>query len=68
MDTLRYSTARDKGQKKGFWSDDEKRSIYGQVRVSGVLAQLALWYGMNANVIHKWLKDERFVPEPEVDE
>jgi transposase len=23
---------------------------------------------MNANLIHKWLKDPRFAPEPEIDE
>ena len=58
-----------KGQKKRFWSDDEKRSICGQARVSGVsVAQVARRYGMNANLIHKWLKDERFASEPEADE
>ena len=58
-----------KGQKKRFWSDDEKRSICGQARVSGVsVAQVACWYGMNTHLIHKWLKDERFALEPEVDE
>jgi len=36
-----------KGQKKRFWSDDEKRS-------------------MNANLIHNWLKDARFVPEADI--
>ena len=44
-----------KGQKKRFWSDDEKRSICGQARVSRVsVAQVARRYGMNANLIHKW--------------
>ena len=37
--------------------------------MSGVsVAQVARWYGMNANLIHKWLKDERFASEPEADE
>ena len=64
-----HSMAGKKGQKKRFWSDDEKRSICGQARVSGVsVAQVARRYGMNANLIHKWLKDERFASEPEADE
>ena len=58
-----------KGQKKRFCSDDEKRSICGQARVSEVpVAQVARRYGMNVNLIHKWLKNERFALEPEADE
>ena len=58
-----------KGQKKRFCSDDEKRSICGQARVSEVsVAQVARRYGINANLIHKWLKNERFASEPEADE
>ena len=58
-----------KGQKKRFWSDDEKRSICAQTRVPGVsVAQVARRYAMNANLIHNWLKDPRFAPEPETDE
>ena len=58
-----------KGQKKRFWSDDEKRSICMQTTVPGVsVAQVARRYSMNANLIHNWLKDARFVPEPEMDE
>ena len=58
-----------KGQKKRFCSDDEKRSICGQARVSGVsVAQVARRYGMKAVLIHKWLKDEGCAPEPEADE
>lgn len=53
-----------KGAKKRFWSDEEKRSICGQARVPGVsIAQVARRYAMNANLLHKWLKDPRFVPE-----
>ena len=53
-----------KGQKKRFWSDDEKRSICAQTRASGVsVAQVARRYSMNANLIHKWLRDPRFRPE-----
>ena len=50
-----------KGQKKRFWSDEEKRSICTQARVSGVsVAQVARRYAMNTNLIHKWLRDPRF--------
>ena len=58
-----------KGQKKRFWSDDEKRSICRQTTVPGVsVAQVARRYAMNANLIHNWLKDPRFAPEPEIAE
>jgi transposase len=52
-----------------FWSDDEKRSICTQTTVPGVsVAQVARRYAMNANLIHNWLKDPRFAPEPEIAE
>ena len=55
-----------KGQKKRFWSDEEKRSICAQTRAPGVsVAQVARRYAMNANLIHKWLRDPRFAPEEE---
>ncbi|MDP2520890.1 IS66-like element accessory protein TnpA [Shimia thalassica] len=58
-----------KGQKKRFWSDEEKRSICAQTTVPGVsVAQVARRYAMNANLIHNWLKDPRFAPEPETAE
>jgi transposase len=58
-----------KGQKKQFWSDDEKRSICGQARASSVsVAQVARRSSMNANLIHKWLRDPRFAPEEETGE
>ena len=58
-----------KGQKKRFWSDEEKRSICAQTLVPGVsVAQVARRYSMNANLIHTWLKDRRFTPEAEADE
>ena len=58
-----------KGQKKRFWSDDEKRSICAQTTVPGVsVAQVARRYAMNANLIHNWLKDPRFAPERETAE
>jgi len=60
-----------KGQKKRFWSEDEKRSICDQARAPGVsVPQVARRYSMNANLIHKWLHDPRFAPsdaEPEDD-
>ncbi len=53
-----------KGQKKRVWSDEEKRSICAQARVSGVsVAQVARRYAMNTNLIHKWLRDPRFASE-----
>ncbi|WP_026758973.1 IS66-like element accessory protein TnpA [Sediminimonas qiaohouensis] len=52
-----------KGSRKRFWSDDEKRTICEQARVPGVsVAQVARRYSMNANLIFKWLKDPRFSP------
>ena len=52
-----------KGQKKRFWSDDEKQSICDQARAAGVsVAQVARRYSMNANLIHKWLREPRFAP------
>ena len=52
--------------KKRFWSDDEKREICGQTRVEGAsVAQVARRYAVNANLIHKWLRDPRFSRETE---
>jgi transposase len=57
-----------KGQKKRFWSDDEKRSICAQARAPGVsVAQVARRYSMNTNLIHKWLRDPRFSPDGDAD-
>lgn len=54
-----------KGQKKRFWSDDEKRSICEQTLAPEVsVAQVARRYSMNPNLIFKWLKDPRFAPCP----
>ena len=45
---------------------NEKRSICAQTTVPGVsVAQVARRYAMNANLIHNWLKDPRFAPEPD---
>ena len=58
--------AETKGGKKRFWSDEEKRSICLQAQAPGVsVAQVARRYAMNANLIHTWLKDERFAPPSE---
>jgi len=52
-----------KGQRKRFWSDEEKRSICGQTRAPGVsVAQVARRYAMNSNLIFTWLRDPRFAP------
>ncbi len=46
------------------WSDDEKRSICLQTTAPDVsVAQVARRYGLNANLIFKWLRDPRFAPE-----
>ncbi len=42
-----------KGGKRRFWSDDEKRLIRFQTRAPGVsVTQVARRYAMNANLIH----------------
>jgi transposase len=52
-----------KGRQKRFWSEEQKRSICAQTRIPGVsVAQVARRYAMNANLIHKWLRDPRFAP------
>ena len=64
MDILRWAMAGKKRQKKRVWSDDEKVSIRTQARVAGVsVAQVARRYAMNANLIHKWLRDPLFSSE-----
>jgi transposase len=56
-----------KGQKKRFWSDEEKISICVQTCAPGVsVAQVAGRYAMNANLIHKWLRDPKFAPDLKV--
>ena len=56
-----------KGQKKRFWSDEEKASICAQTCAPGVsVAQVARRYAMNTNLIHKWLRDPKFAPDPEI--
>ncbi|MFZ3584625.1 IS66-like element accessory protein TnpA [Loktanella sp. DJP18] len=58
-----------KGQKRRFWSDEEKLLICTQARVPGVsVAQVARRYAMNTNLIHTWLRDPQFAPEVEVTE
>ena len=53
-------------QKKRRWSDEEKRSICFQTTAAGVsVAQVARRYAMNANLIFKWLRDERYALEPD---
>ena len=53
-----------KGRQKRFWSEEQKRLICAQMRIPGVsVAQVARRYAMNANLIHKWLRDRRFAPD-----
>jgi transposase len=50
---------------KLLWTDEEKRSICFQTTAPGVsVAQLARRYPVNANLIFKWLRDPRFMPDP----
>jgi len=47
------------------WTDDEKRSICLQTAAPGVfVAQVALRYTVNANLIFKWLRDRKYRPGP----
>jgi transposase len=53
-----------KGGQKRFWSEEQKHPICAQTRIPGVsVAQVARRYAMNANLIHKWLRDPRFAPD-----
>ena len=48
------------------WTDEEKRSICLQTTAPGVsVAQVALRYTVNANLIFKWLRDPKYRPKPE---
>ena len=52
------------GQKKRFWSDEEKRLICAQARMEGAsVARVAGRYLLNANVLHKWLRDPRYATD-----
>ncbi|MFQ5466909.1 MAG: transposase [Kiloniellaceae bacterium] len=52
------------GRQRRYWSQDEKRSICAQTRAPGVsVAQVSRRYSMNANLIFKWLRDPRFMPD-----
>lgn len=47
------------------WTDEEKRSICLQTTVPGVsVAQVALRYSVNANLIFKWRRESRYAPDP----
>ncbi len=47
------------------WTDEEKRSICLQTTAPGVsVAQVALRYTVNANLIFKWLRDPKYWPRP----
>ena len=46
------------------WTDEEKRSICLQTTAPGVsVAQVALRYTVNANLIFKWLRDPKYRPK-----
>ena len=47
------------------WTDEEKRSICLQTTTPGVsVAQVALRYTVNANLIFKWLRDPKYRTKP----
>ena len=50
------------------WTDEEKRLICLQTTTPGVsVAQVALRYTVNANLIFKWLRDPKYRPKPGAD-
>ncbi len=50
-----------KRRKRRLWDDDEKHRIVAQTRVPGVsVSQVARRYDVNANLVFKWLRDQRF--------
>lgn len=50
-------------RRRRFWSEEEKRRIVAQARLSGVsVSQVARRYDVNANLVFKWLRDPRFRP------
>ena len=53
-------------RRKKFWSDEEKVEICRQASLPEVsVTQVARRYAVNANLIFKWLRDERYcAPEP----
>ncbi len=56
------------GRKKRFWTDSDKRGICRQASMPGTsVAQVGRRYAVNANLIHKWLRDPRFRPSLGVD-
>lgn len=57
-----------KQRKRRKWSDDEKRMICAQARMSGVsVAQVARRYDVNANQIFNWMKDPKFAADGPAD-
>ncbi|WBU60877.1 transposase [Paracoccus albus] len=57
---MRHVIAGKKSQRKRFWSDEEKRSICGQLRAPGV--SVPPRYAMSSNLVFTWLRDPRFAP------
>lgn len=53
-------------RRRRFWSDEEKRRIVAQTRVSGAsVSEVARRYDVNANLVFKWLRDPRFLVGPD---
>lgn len=51
-------------RKRKVWSAEEKRLICTQARRPGVsVSRVARRYDVNANLVFKWLRDPRFVPD-----
>ena len=51
------------------WSDDEKLLICEQTRAPGIsVAQVARRYGLNANLLFKWLRDPKLTADVATDE
>ena len=52
------SQARPEGPKRRFYSPEFKRQTIGECRQAGAsIAAVALKRGMNANIVHRWLRE-----------
>ena len=55
-------------QKKRHWANEEKRSICFQTTAAHAsVVQVARRHAISANLIFKWLKDERYASEPDAE-
>ena len=56
-------------RKRRFWSDEEKRRVVAETRVSGgSVAAVARRYDINANQVFNWLRDARYLSSSAADE